>query len=498
MDGSNRDISRAATVRERSGPSDDRFLTVAALALLGAFLAVSLATAKFSPVVWTDEALFADPAWHLATGQGFTSTMWPQPKGTFYAMNVPLYFFLLAGWIKLFGLSPLAVRSLNMVLVTLAAGLVWRAVRVGEIVRSPRLALLMLAVLLCSAEITTIARNSRYDALCAFGCALIFNGAISRSQYTRMIVAILIGMMLPLAGLQTVFYCATLGGIVVIFWPRFLRFVLCLGAGIALGLSALIVLLRLNNALGRFLSVLRKVKVLHASPFSLRTPIDFAAAHPTLAIGVCILIVLSIAAWKRGALRWRSPEVFGIVCAVVIPTVLMIFYHFRGEYGWMIAAPILISIIASIERVPKAFAWRLAVAGLLAIALVGAPLILAGGFVRAEGRDYSRVERFVAHNLNANDRVAIDPAAYYPARLLATDCVSVYHLPSMTAEEKSAITVLVAAPSNRSGFTEQLEGDWTEIASLPPIAPARLAWLRYPGDKDVYALTVYRRKLGPN
>lgn len=471
---------------------------IAVVALLGAFLAFSLATAKFSPMVWTDEALFSDPAWHLATGHGFTSTMWAQPKGTFYAMNVPLYFFLLAGWIKLFGLSPLAVRSLNMVLITLAGGLVWRGVRVGGIVRSPRLALLMLAVLLCSTEITMIARNSRYDALCAFGCAIAFNVAMSRSQYTRMIAAVLIGMMLPLAGLQMVFYCATLGGIIVIFWPRFLRFVLALGAGIVLSLSVLILLLRLHGALGRFVSVLRNVKVLHAPPFSWRTPIDFAAAHPTLAIGLCILIVLSIAASRRGVLRRRGPELFGLVCAVVIPTILMIFYHFRGEYGWMIAAPLVIPIVASIERAPKSLASRVAVAGLIVIALVGTPLILTGGFVRADGRDYTRVEEFVAHNLSASDRAAIDPAAYYPARLLSADCVSIYHLPFMTPQEKNAITALVIAPSDRAAFIDELGGDWTEVASLPPIAPARLAWLRYPGDKEVYALTVYRRRIPPN
>src|SRR5690242_7791630 len=125
------------------------------VALLSVWLALNLLTAKVSPIVLTDEALFADPAWHLATGKGFTSTFWAQPTGTFYATNVPLYFVILAQWIKLFGLSPLGVRSLDMVLVVFASAAFWLAVRVGGLVRSPRAAFAMLLVFLSSTEIST-------------------------------------------------------------------------------------------------------------------------------------------------------------------------------------------------------------------------------------------------------------------------------------------------------------------------------------------------------
>ncbi|HTL30537.1 MAG TPA: hypothetical protein VL282_15000 [Tepidisphaeraceae bacterium] len=466
--------------------------------LLAAYLAVNLLTATISPIVWSDETLFADPAWRLATGRGFTSTFWPQPRGSFLAMNVPLYFVVLSGWIKLFGLSPLTVRSLNMLLVALAAGILWRTTRAGGLIRSPRWAVFLLVVLLCSLEITTISRNGRYDALCALGCSIGFMAALSSSPFLRIAVAILVGMMLPLAGLQVTFYIAAMGAVLVGFWPRRMAaFMPWMGAGGALGLSVLVLVLWRHGALGRFVSVLRKVKILHAPPFTPRVAVDFAIAHPTLMIGVVVLLVLVIENCRRSRFRWRAPEVFGLAAAIAVPAVLMIFYHFRGEYGWMISGPILVSAIMAIERLDdqpsSRRAVRLAVIGLIAVALVGFPLVISGALLRAEGRNYARVEAFVAENVRASDRVAIDAAAFYPARIHAADLIGRYHLPAMTQTEKSAVTVLIIDPANRPVFDRYLGGTWQQVDSLPPIEPRHLSWLRFPGNKMVYDLAAYRR-----
>ena len=42
--------------------------------LAGIFLAVNLVTSDRSPVVWTDEVMFADPAVNATLGRGFTTT----------------------------------------------------------------------------------------------------------------------------------------------------------------------------------------------------------------------------------------------------------------------------------------------------------------------------------------------------------------------------------------------------------------------------------------
>jgi 4-amino-4-deoxy-L-arabinose transferase-like glycosyltransferase len=469
------------------------------LALLAVWLAINLLTANVSPIVHTDEALFADPAWHLATGRGLTSTFWAQPPGTFYATNVPLYFVILAQWIKLFGLSPLAVRSLDMLLVVFASAAVWLAVRRGGLVRSPRAAFAMLLVLLASTEVSTIARNARYDALCALTCSVAFLGAMSPSKYARATIALTAGIIAPLAGLQMILYLGALGILLLLFWPRRLvRVVLWLWLGMAIGVGLLALILHMNHALMPFWSVLRRVKPFQPPPSAPRQIMIFVTAHPTLIIGGVVLLALALAARRRGELHWRSPEIFGLVSAIGIPSALAMFYHFRGEYGWMISAPILIAIVMSMLRLRtenrRSVAFAFACAGLLAIALIGYPLMMAGGIVRAAGRDYTRVTRFVQQNLQPTDRVAIDPPAYYPARTLAAECIGQYQIPALSADEKAAINVLIIDPGNKPAFAQSLGGTWREVADMPAIQPARLAWVRYPGDKAVYELATYRRE----
>src|SRR5690242_20281229 len=70
-------------------------LLVCCVALVFNFSSITL-----SPPVWTDETLFADPAINLASGDGFHSAHWPQPKEQVFAGNTPLYSLLLALWLK--------------------------------------------------------------------------------------------------------------------------------------------------------------------------------------------------------------------------------------------------------------------------------------------------------------------------------------------------------------------------------------------------------------
>ena len=88
-------------------------------------------------------------------------------------------------------------------------------------------------------------RGDGVDALCALACSVAFLGATSQSKYTRAIVAFITGVILPLSGLQMVFYVAALGAVLLLFWPRrMLRFLVWLGIGVAAGLYTLVVVLR--------------------------------------------------------------------------------------------------------------------------------------------------------------------------------------------------------------------------------------------------------------
>src|SRR5436309_406192 len=98
------DSAPAAGARDPSlqpSPWGCGLLTAAAL-VFPAFLAVNLATAERSPVIWQDEVMFADPAVNLYFGHGFTTSAWYQHRDTFFGGNSPLYSMTLYPWIRVF------------------------------------------------------------------------------------------------------------------------------------------------------------------------------------------------------------------------------------------------------------------------------------------------------------------------------------------------------------------------------------------------------------
>ena len=100
------------------------------LVVHGLFVLVNLLTAARSPTVWLDEIRFKDPAANLVEGHGLTSTAWEfQSAQELWAGNAPLHTWLLVLWIKMFGLTPTAVRAVNFVYIAIAALLLWVGVR---------------------------------------------------------------------------------------------------------------------------------------------------------------------------------------------------------------------------------------------------------------------------------------------------------------------------------------------------------------------------------
>ena len=79
----------------------DRLLAVCALAAAIVFIAVGIGRP-----VWLDEANSV-----LIAGHGFSGIVDALSRDN----NLPLYYFLLSGWMRVFGNSEIAVRSLSAV-----------------------------------------------------------------------------------------------------------------------------------------------------------------------------------------------------------------------------------------------------------------------------------------------------------------------------------------------------------------------------------------------
>jgi hypothetical protein len=97
--------------------------------LLVSWFVVNLITLERSPTVWRDEVMFTEPAVRFLQGHGFTATSWEASPQLPAVFNGPLYSLLLIPWLKLWGIGPVATRSLGLGLGGLACFWLWRLCR---------------------------------------------------------------------------------------------------------------------------------------------------------------------------------------------------------------------------------------------------------------------------------------------------------------------------------------------------------------------------------
>lgn len=117
---------RVAPVIERIQP----VLRRAAVLVMGLLLLLLAGYYLIMPALrtpWYDEMFFVDPAAFLADGEGFRSNVWPPALGRPYAYNYPLYTFVLAALIRVFGFSFWLIRyfSCLCVLGSIAGFIYW-------------------------------------------------------------------------------------------------------------------------------------------------------------------------------------------------------------------------------------------------------------------------------------------------------------------------------------------------------------------------------------
>ncbi|MGH8628446.1 MAG: hypothetical protein ACREYC_25330, partial [Gammaproteobacteria bacterium] len=213
-------------------------------ALFSLFLFVNVTTFTLYPGVWMDEVLAIDPGVNLYLGNGWTSTTtWYQHRGEFWA-GCPLYPFLVSGWIRAFGFSPLGIRSLGYFLMLMSAACIWLSVVRLELVRSAMGRVALLAMLLMGYGISFCYRGARYDVVLIFLAAASLLAFTIRSDRLRCSVLGALGFLYPLGGLQMVVYTAILTSILLAYLGRqFLREFLSINAGVALGIVSLTLML---------------------------------------------------------------------------------------------------------------------------------------------------------------------------------------------------------------------------------------------------------------
>ena len=446
--------------------------------------------------------MYSDPAVNLLLGHGFTSSAWyAQASDEFWAGNVPLHSALLFLWLKLFGFSITAVRSLNFVCFAAACLLAWRtSARLGLIVTA-RARLLFLFLLLGGYSVIFSYRSGRPDVLAMLVVAGLFFAQSLAKHWRRGATYLALGIAAPWVGLQLLPLLGVGGLLSLLFAGRrmFPRLV-AVGLGAIAGLGSLVAFCKSNGVWEQFLrstgqhtgvgflGLLAGGHLRHSNLL----PKDFSF-WPVFALAVALAVFLV----TKRHFRWRSPLSFGLVYAVVLSLALVLTGKFPTYYGWMTYAPLCLCVCATLSQTKLPAVVRLA-GGTLLIAAVGAGLGLHAAAALSDWSDraYRPVESFVRRTLAHDDWVLGEHGVYYAAKPFVARLLLPYHLPAMRDEEKRRLTALVLAPAMLGETTNAIGGNW--ISTGARIKPRRrglfgtdwkYGFLSMPN----YELEVYRR-----
>jgi MFS family permease len=491
--GHDRESSNLDPVRERQ-----EWIWVALM--LFVFFTINVLTADRYPFPFFDEAFYTEPAVNYVTGHGFTANVPGENAPVFYFYSGPAYPALLIPWLKVFGISIRSVRSINFVYMAVTALLIWSAVKRTGIVLSPRWRLLLVSMLICDYSIICSYRCGRYDCLGMLVLAFAFWSFSFKSGALRLTALAIAGAASPWVGLPLLPLEAVLGGTLLAFTLfRYWREVCTFYAGVVAGALGLIAFFASRGVLQYFLQfAYSPTKQFWFVPGLLRGEFRHSNTLPkdfSLPLVLSSAVLLAVVLYGNRSLRLCSPLMYGLIFVPVLGLTMVLVSHFPTYYGWMAYAPLAICVCGSLDLDLRVGIRRLAVGLCVLASIVGVGLHVLACARDWKDRDYSKVSRFVASNIRSDDRVFIDPQAYYPAKLTGAAIYFWDPGSQMSSAQKSRLTACVIGP-DRLGLLKEFGGTWHStgeemIPAHQGLFGSDLKWgfLSLPN----YRLSVYRR-----
>lgn len=482
-------------LRELRTPSTD---SGALVVLVLACLALHAITLTRFPAIWLDEAIFTDPAVHLAWAGRLSSTAWYfQDDAAFWAANVPLYPVLLAAWIDVFGLSLFSVRAFNPVLAAMATVLIVDAVRRQGWIDSWRWRAWLVLLCLCGYGMVLAHRGTRYDALGLLLCAAALWG-FTRPTRQRVLMLFGTACLIPWAGLHVAVYV----GLLALGWlawgrRRAWRDAAALGLGLAVGMVSLAAVLDQQGALDAFLLNVR----LSGYAGKKDGPRD-----PSL---ILLLVALAVvAASGHGRALWRrSPPALGWIAAgTVVPMIIFLAARFPVYYAWMAVVPLGLGLAMVFDAWPAGervgLPRRVAMVCMLGALATGLPVQTAITLGTWQQRDATALDGFAERAGVKGQVVLVDPELFYATRgRAAKTYFSMYDfsLTDRARAQRSEVGMMIVAPHTQAALARQLGGQWEAGEVFETVPPPGYAWLSRHLSHSLfggYRLQVFRRRVG--
>ena len=424
--------------------------------LTGLFVLLNLVTISWSPLPWLDEIMFADTAVNLALdGRWTTTAWWNFSHETPVSLYPPLYQYLLAGWLKIWGFSILSARSFNIVVAAIVSVVIFGGLRKFNCLKN-RYAILIFVFLFWGTGLFSWSyRNGRPDMVnLLFSSLFIYNYCLymksNRNKWWMLINAVLI----LLSGLQACFF--------ITFFLLYMYAVkkeyryktkiafLMTVFGFIAGLTALWGHFVYHEHPGSFFWQFSQSETL--STLLQKIPFLSQSIHPpetmesiseggmlrcyTLnknylfltCVNVIILCFLLIK--KKYSKRSAAIDVLGF--SLLMPGIMSLSGHCLSPYSWMFYLPALIFSMICMEKYNHKWIW--CIYGILTVGfsvISGLPKTLA----TADRTAHERIGKFVEKQKFDKDVVMLSSfSTYYPIRKITRNSYySVYpvrYLPS--------------------------------------------------------------------
>ncbi len=484
--------------------------------LIFGFLFLNASTYGWYTSVWNDEVMLSDPAANLYFGHGFTSTAWPQSRAEHWVGNSPLHPLLLFLWFKLVGFGIFQVRVLDYLYWSIAVAVVCLAVRRAGLIRSQPALATLVVMLFSGYALVFNYRSARYDPLIFCVAALCFLAfTISHPGWRRAAIISTAALFLPTA-LTLGPFAAALGGLVLLVWGRkFFVELCCVALGLIIGFGTIFVYLLWLGMWETYRQVTMYLALSYYPPGQ-TSPIwqrklaglpHKLVSDPTVMVLLLALLAVFFFASKKLDATSRRLVIFGVAGFFFIPALAQATYTYQIYHYWETFVPLAICLLALLERCRNLFSANVKHYSLILLSVVtfalGLGLRLGLESTDINGRDYSKVERFVVSVIRPSDVVMADFQAFYPLHKLQATTYYYPYLHVIKPMEAKTINCLLVQPGQFEAIRKKIGGGWIATGErLTRENKFTVEWLNhiFPNyyrnqSNQKYNLHVYRRAL---
>lgn len=449
-----------------------------------AVLAVNLLHLDRYPLSWIDEVMYTDPAYNLATGQGFVSSAWgSQSVEEFWASNTPLYSLLLGGWLALLGPEWMNVRGFSLLLGIATATALTIATRNFGWIRKTEYQVSFFLLVLTIFPIVYSYRIARPDILGLCLSSLLLYFFSLPAGRLRYVCVLLTAACLPATSLAVALFAAIQGaGAFLFFRKKVFVDVLVLGTGLGVGAAALAFFYLVNDALLRFSMITvgsghtllgqlgqfvvygdtRALEKLSSIPGSYLAVLFYFPLTMTLVLAATIFCAVSF--------RMNRIQVCILTSAFLTPLLLLIAGKYTWHYNWMHFSILLIFIFSLSDQFagtvrPVAWAW---IAMLSALGLPWLTIHLATDWRTLSP---SHLESFVEEHVDSDDVLVADPSIYYLARAKGASVFTPNYgggrgLPEIPDHQRIAVTKIIVPEDLLERMAAKYGGSWQPTATF--------------------------------